>query len=180
MKPQTRVELVDLLPPNALVIELGVAAGNFAAEMLARNATMSYIGVDRWCDHHNESEMRQASIIVSNAAIDRMDGISKNIIIEPTLLHMSFSDAVDADLISEVFPDLIYIDGYAHTGQEGGETIRDWWPKLKPGGIFAGHDYDAKEYPQTVAAVDEFVAQHGLQLNLTCENRLPSWWVKKP
>lgn len=162
----TRVHLVDILPPGAFVIELGVAAGKFAAEMLGRHPSITYLGIDRWADHHNEAEMR--------AAHSLLDGFGNRY----TLVRKTFREWLPYESSSSA--DMIYIDGYAHTGQERGETLRDWWPVLKPGGIFAGHDYDAREYPQTVNAVDAFVHFHGLELHLTGENRLPSWWLRKP
>ena len=74
----------------------------------------------------------------------------------------------------------IYIDGYAHTGQFGGRTLSDWWPKLKAGGIFAGHDYHP-EWPRTVAEVNLFARSRGLPVNVTsCALEYPSWWVMKP
>ena len=36
--------------------------------------------------------------------------------------------------------DWIYLDA-AHTYQEVSSDLADWWPKLKAGGVFAGHDY---------------------------------------
>lgn len=161
----TRAHLVDLLPPGAKVIELGVAAGGFAVEMLTRNPSICYTGIDRWSDHHDEAEMKKAR--------DRLSQFN-----DASLIRFSF-----ADIVPHIDPDsadMIYIDGYAHTGQEGGQTLRDWWPKLKPGGIFAGHDYDAREYPKTVAAVDAFVRDYGLEMHLTGETSLPSWYLRKP
>lgn len=35
----------------------------------------------------------------------------------------------------------IYVDGYAHTGEDRGKTLFDWYPKLKIGGLMAGDDY---------------------------------------
>ena len=75
--------------------------------------------------------------------------------------------------------DFIYIDGYAHTGQEEGDTLEGWWPKLKQGGIFAGHDYDIKRWPLTVAAVDSFSTSVDKKINLTQENQDKSWYIIK-
>jgi len=165
MTPTTRAELATLIPSGGLIIELGVAAGKFAAEMLAANPSIQYLGIDRWSDHHDEIEMFNARALLA--------GLSNNV----SLYRMTFSEA--RPLVRDESADMIYIDGYAHTGQEGGQTLRDWWPKLKPGGIFAGHDYSG-HYPQTIAAVDAFVADHGLELNVIDELPHPSWWLRKP
>ena len=164
MKPKTRADLARMVPPGGIVIELGVAAGKFAEQMLTANPSIRYIGIDRWSDHHDEVEMMRAR--------DRLWQFP-----QWDLIRSTFSDALEN--FRHGYSDMIYIDGYAHTGQEGGQTLRDWWPKLKPGGIFAGHDY-CREYPQTIEAVDKFVATHGLELNIIEESPHPSWWVRKP
>ena len=163
MKPKKRAELALMVPAGGLVIELGVAAGKFAEEMLTIAASIEYIGIDRWSDHHNEQEM--------GLAISRIPSHRGGII------RATFEEV--ASKIPDSEADMIYIDGYAHTGQEGGETLRDWYPKLKPGGIFAGHDYCPK-YQPTIDAVDAFVAEHGLELIIIDELPHPSWWVRKP
>lgn len=50
---------------------------------------------------------------------------------------------------------------------------------IRPGGLFAGHDY-AAEWPRNVAAVDRFreVAEIGEErFWVTTEDRYPSWGV---
>lgn len=160
--PQTRADLARMVPNGGLIIELGVAAGEFAAAMLTANPAARYFGIDRWSDHHGEDEYLNARV-----RIRALGGIVK---------RSTFSDALPVPFMAC----LVYVDGYAHTGQERGETIRDWWHVVEPGGIFAGHDYDPEHYPQTVAAVDAFVAEHGLALNIIEEKPHASWWVVKP
>lgn len=99
--------------------------------------------------------------------------------------------------------DFVYIDA-DHRYDVVVEDLRAWWPKVRPGGVFAGHDYlnsdnepkmfhnpvplenqpeDPRSLPFAVkAAVDEFVAEHGLELHTTgkAEKRSASWWLVKP
>ncbi len=74
--------------------------------------------------------------------------------------------------------DFIYIDGYAHTGQDNGTILKDWWPKLKSGGMFAGHDY-CKQFPKTIEEVNKFATRHQLKLNFTKEEKYTSWYCIK-
>ena len=168
MKPKTRQKLAKMLGKNDIVIELGVAAGRFAEQFLTENPDVSYIGIDRWSDHHDETEMHNA--------IARLKDFKK-----VAFMRYTFESALPK--FHDEFADMIYVDGYAHTGQEGGRTLEDWWPKLKTGGIFAGHDYD-KNYPQTIVAVDNFVKKltdSGVEVELNIIDEKPncSWWFKK-
>lgn len=79
--------------------------------------------------------------------------------------------------------DFVYIDGYAHQGNEAGQTLRDWWAKVKPGGILAGHDYHP-DWPKNIRAVDQFRAEREkagevADFCLTEADRYPSWVVFK-
>jgi hypothetical protein len=66
-----------------------------------------------------------------------------------------------------------------------GATFRDWFPKLKRGGIIAGDDY-SPEWPLVVAAVDAFVAENSLELHvIDCRedqwnSMYPTWFAMKP
>ena len=78
--------------------------------------------------------------------------------------------------------DFAYIDGYAHTGNGEGRTLHDWWEKVKPGGVLAGHDYDAENWPKNVAAVDTFRKEKegGIaEFFVTGEQECASWVVVK-
>jgi len=93
------------------------------------------------------------------------------------VLRARFDEALA--LFPDASLDFVYIDGYAHTGNEAGQTLLDWWPKVKPGGLFAGHDY-ALEWPKNVAAVDRFREVAGIadeRFWITSEDRYPSWGV---
>jgi predicted O-methyltransferase YrrM len=146
-------------------VELGVAAGHFSAVILSNPHVRLLASVDRWSDHHDEDEYRRAR---ERLSVFKLRSI---------VMRYDFAEAVR--LFADGSLDFAYLDAYAHEGQCGGRLLEDWWPKVKSGGIFAGHDYHP-EYQPTVDVVDAFVAKHGLQLNLTTEAKYPSWWVIKP
>lgn len=81
------------------------------------------------------------------------------------------------DAVNDVPDDLdfIYIDGNHAYGYVL-EDIELYWPKVKKGGVFGGHDY-YNEGPgrQVKKAVDEWVAKNNLKL-YTGE---VDWWVIK-
>jgi len=147
-------------------VELGVACGQFSAEILTWSRCRLLYSIDRWTEpHHGVDEYLRA--------LNRLANYGRR----STVLRATFEEALV--LFQPHSLDFVYVDGYAHTGQEGGKTLEDWWPKIKPGRVMAGHDYDPLFQP-TIDAVDAFVARHGLELHLTEEEKLRSWWVVKP
>lgn len=164
-------KLLSQLNLNGIGIELGVAAAEYSDQILKASNLRVLFSVDRWSDHHNDEECEFASRVLSKYGT------------RSSILRMTFDEAVS--IFADRLFDFIYIDGYAHCGQDGIETLNAWWPKLKPGGIFAGHDYDP-EWPKTMQVVDQFVAEKRLHLYTTAEDpRLvkhayASWYTQKP
>jgi hypothetical protein len=161
-----RRSLVHFVPPHGTWIELGVAAGCFAEEILAAHPTLNYIGVDRWSDAHNDNERLRA--------LSRLQRFSDR---HPQIRHQTFAAAVLE--IPDESADVVYIDGYAHTGQENGQTLSDWWPKVKPGGVLSGHDY-CEHWLPTFKAVNAFAAQQNTPIQVLNDTPYPSWFIIKP
>lgn len=145
-------------------IELGVAQGVFSKRMIDSKKFNHFFGVDMYADHHDVSEYVNTIKLI---------GVSANF----KLFRMTFEQALD--LFEDEWFDFIYIDGYAHTGQEGGKTIHDWYKKLKRGGILAGDDYHP-EWPLVVEQVNHFVRQHKLELLLTDQVEPDDSWSRYP
>jgi len=86
--------------------------------------------------------------------------------------------------------DFIYIDA-DHTYEAVVNDIKVWYPKLKVGGLFGGHDYWKSRYFGrnfgVIQAVNEFAQEYDKSLHLTDDVRphpegsinLKSWWVLK-
>ncbi|CAN1485881.1 AdoMet_MTases domain containing protein [Paracoccaceae bacterium] len=168
----TRWNVIDYLPQTGNVgIELGVAAGSFSSRMVQSGRFCQFYGVDAYSDGHSTREYKAAL---------RATGLWADY----RLLRMNFSQAVD--LFPDASFDFIYVDGFAHTGLEGGRTMTEWFPKLKPGGIMAGDDYDLEAWPLVVWAVHEAAAQLDVPLCLTdivedeTYSRFLSWFFTRP
>jgi len=54
--------------------------------------------------------------------------------------------------------DMIYIDGH-HTFDAALEDVRQWLPKLKTGGVLAGHDYSLPEIKKLVDMITESIPE---------------------
>ncbi len=141
-----RHDILQLLEGSDLVgIELGVAAGEFSARMVGSGRFKEFFGVDMYADSHDTQQYKTAL---------RRVGVHENY----KLLRMSFDEAYD--LFDDESLDFIYIDGYAHSGQEGGDTIWKWARKVKVGGLIAGDDYHT-DWPLVKEAVDRFLEYTG-------------------
>lgn len=169
-KNTQRHHVIELLSGyDNLGIELGVAQGVFAERMVRSRKFREFFGVDVYGDIHNTAEYK--------AALQRVGLCSRY-----KLLRMTFDEAVD--LFDDQFFDFIYVDGFAHTGEEGGETLIKWYQKLKIGGVMAGDDYH-DDWPLVQWAVNHFVTQLGVPLHLTDQVeetqycRYPSWFFRK-
>lgn len=166
-----RASLANLLPNNdAVGVELGVASGDFSKRMVESGKFEMFYGVDLYGDHHDTSEYVQALKYVGLGANYR-------------LLRMRFNEALE--LFADESVDFVYVDGYAHTGEDAGRTIFEWLDKVKVGGLLCGHDYDP-EWPRVVAAVNDLAERTGFTLLVTTstqnpgpQDRHPSWAVLK-
>ncbi len=164
----SRDDIASLIKPGGVGVELGVAEGKFSEKLLRKSSLSLLYSIDAWAGDsgHDDEQYKKAQQLL---------GPYKE---RSVIIRKKFANAV-ADFPDEHF-DFIYIDGYAHTGQEEGQTLHDWYPKLKNGGIFSGDDYTEK-YPKVIEHVDKFAAAHKLKLNIIKDwNSHHSWLVIKP
>lgn len=173
MKLEKRHDIIKLVKPNGIGIELGVAEGVFSERILESQRLHYLYGVDLYnSDNHNINQYKRA--------LTRTSCFRNSY----ELLRMSFSEALG--LFPDNYFDFIYIDGYAHTGQDNGQTLYDWYPKLKRGGIFSGDDYHP-HFPQTIEAVDRFSKEYDIPTNvIECHepysvwSEYPTWYMIDP
>lgn len=69
---------------------------------------------------------------------------------------------LDSYWAAEKFPDnhfdFVYIDA-GHTYDEVISDLNAWWPKVKKGGVFGGHDYGTINGAEVKRAVDDFLGK---------------------
>lgn len=151
-------------------IELGVARGVFSRRMLDSEKFIHFFGVDVYGDIHNTEEYANALKHIG----------FKNP--KYCLLRMDFESALE--MFDDNYFDFIYVDGFAHTGEEGGKTFIEWYKKLKIGGIIAGDDYH-EDWPLVVWGVNDFAVQLDVPVHVTtgvededyC--KYPTWYIRK-
>lgn len=147
-------------------LELGVARGNFSYELLNSCKNLTLYSIDAWGGDRGHD--------------DKEYNIAKNKLFKfqnrSYVIRSFFSEALS--YFNDSFFDFIYIDGYAHSGQDNGKTLYEWYSKLKTGGIFSGHDYD-KSWPKTVQSVDLFASRYNKKANIINDKPYSSWYFIK-
>ena len=110
---RNREDIARLIPPGGLGIELGVAMGGFSDALLEQSELAHLYSVDIYAGDrgHDDEQYRAAS--------ERLASHGSR----SSLLRMRFDEALS--LFPDNHFDFIYIDGYAHRGQNNGQTLDD-------------------------------------------------------
>ncbi len=176
---ETREKFADLINHYKFKVgcEIGVRQGRFSDCLLCKSNIEKWYAIDAWwlspIEGSQQSDKADAERLLSKYPHCQ--------IVQKTSVEAS-KDFKDGEV------DFVYIDA-AHTYDYVKEDISVWYPKISSGGILSGHDYDPKEWPGVVDAVEEFVKANNLRLFITgigsrwqsegdC-NRA-SWWFIKP
>lgn len=139
------------LPTNPKVLEIGVEAGYFSKQLLdVLNPSELHL-LDPWEVNpfngkiYSEGHMKNVPTAHSN--------VNMQIKIERTYeeeikngkihIHRGYSYEL-ADRFDPEYFDFIYLDG-CHLYESVKQDLIDYIPKIKPQGVFGGHDYISKE-----------------------------------
>ena len=91
---------------------------------------------------------------------------------------MVVADSVNAaNLIQNESLDFVYIDA-GHDHESVRKDLDCWYPKVRWGGVFSGHDYRGTfhEHKGVKKAVDDFMQRLGRKVRV---GREENWWIKK-
>ena len=160
-----------------VVAEIGVGDGRHAKEIYDNLNIKRLVLIDIWKIYFLESKQFHVDY-------RRFEGITRETFAGITNVEIIKADSLEViNNFEDNSFDFIYIDA-SHDYKEVKKDIACWYPKVKSGGVLAGHDY-IEEWAGTVKAVDEFIANSNLTLNFSrnYENGKPDnnfdWWVIK-
>lgn len=155
--------------------EVGVFRGANAVGLLNNLPINLLVGVDpykRYPEFDNNLSNKKGVM----AKVD-LDRVKDNMLsrLEPFgsrfLLMQEFSEVAASKFEDESF-DFIFIDGNHWYKYVYGD-IFNWFPKLKKGGIIAGHDYIDRPKYGVIKAVDELLPDSSFSMNAKV------WWKHK-
>lgn len=169
-----RNQLIKSLNLSGVGIEVGVQQGWYS-EVILNNSNLHMYLLDSWRHFENyndaanvDNEKHLLRMAMTISTLRRYEG--RFTVIRDTSVNGS-------KLFSDNFFDFIYIDAN-HSYAAALEDLQTWFPKVKPGGVFAGHDYlDAPPTFGVKSAVDNFLKDY--QINTTDEDNFKSWYIIK-
>jgi hypothetical protein len=158
------LEICDREFPGGNAVEIGVAGGHFSRQILA---TWKSIGalvlVDAW--KHFEEGYSDGCNLDQEIQDERYDRVCLDFKDEQRVsIVRKLSTEASRFYEPETFH-LVYLDAN-HSTKAAREDLEHWWPLLRPGGIFAGHDYlpgNGEGYG-VKRAVDQFAAEWDLKV----------------
>lgn len=162
------VGLIDIFQNAGPIIglEIGVFTGLNASNLLRNLPNLVLHGIDPyqtyndWCGPIDNSIITEAE----NTAIEYITPFKDRFV-----MHKKTSDAA-VHLFNDNYFDFIFIDG-RHDYEQVLNDCTNYYPKVKPGGVFSGHDY-LHHIGGVVQAVNEFT----LKMNKSIELMETSSW----
>lgn len=162
--------------------EIGVWKGAYSASFCEANPKLHMLCVDPWLSYPAWLDTKNASPEKATEQIADAYQIAQTRLrrLNCTIVRAFSVDA--AKTVADNSLDFVYIDGN-HVKDAVLEDLDTWSPKVRPGGIVAGHDYRAftnKPTIHVIEAVQEFTRRHQIDpWFILAADRTPSFlWVK--
>ncbi len=182
---ETRDHIPGWLALNGFtrLAEVGVREGKHLQSLL-RSKPEVMVAVDIWRDdgvpEHNDRGEKQPTL---DRFYEDVCALAKNY---PCLRVVREYSEKAALLFENGYFDFVYLDA-DHRYQSVANDISAWWPKVRRGGVIAGHDYVkavvgvSKTRIGVVQAVTELAAFAGQAVHTTAtRERFASWFLRKP
>lgn len=175
-------DILSRLPEGEVYgVEIGVFTGDLSRLLLDR-PDMHLTMVDSWAGdgkdyvgdsgdwHSRLTQAQQDNCREQAERVARETG--------PRAKVLALSSIEAAKVVPDASLDFVFIDA-DHSYEGCKADIAAWLPKLKPGGLLSGHDYDNRDFEDfgVTRAVGEFAAAHRHKIELG-ENL--TWFIKIP
>lgn len=158
-------------------VEVGVWRGDASAGLLTAFPSLVLYAVDPWDTGGGHTTLDADAQTLREAKqlyLDKTDFAKERRITVP-LESLAAAELVVPD--GEM--DFVFIDA-EHTYEEVSKDLRAWAPKVRTGGLFCGHDYNApydrKKIFGVKRAVDEYAAEKGFKVNVI--DGADIWWFQ--
>jgi len=172
----TSHKIFDVINERAFTIglEIGVAYGNHSDNILNNTKINKWYGVDPyvWYDDYKKDGM----------SMDQEDFDTLHDFVEKRLSFYGDRFELIRDYSHNVLSafhdgslDIVYVDGN-HSRWYVKRDIRDWWEKIRVGGVLSGHDYNHVNMPWVTKEVNLFAKKHGREVSYLGGH---VWYIEK-
>lgn len=168
-------------------VEVGTHRGEFAFPLALKWDCLKLFCVDNYANGYSDRD--PVSSGDRKADLDHaVKTVFQNPMVSGKVQLLKVSSAEAASRFDEHSLDFVYLDAN-HEREHFQKDMEIWFPKVKPGGVFAGHDVICPGEPletnwgaEIQPVLWEFACRNRLVIYLVMETQsLPwSWYVRKP
>jgi len=159
-------------------LEIGVRHGGYSLHLLENSRLDILYSIDVWLVSYAGNYNRTLTKCMDGANVLKAAVLALEKHSQRSVIIRSDAQKI-CPLFADGYFDFIHIDG-AHKYQYITKDMEMFWPKMKAGGLFSGHDYCRRHANGPYQAANEFAEKHGLELGVTADRRYPSWYFEKP
>lgn len=170
-------------------VELGVNAGGYSDFLLKNSKLTKLYSIDAW--NLDTSETMAATFkawTIKKGEVDEAEKTSRKVL----GMHGDRSVVIKANSFDAAAQfednsiDFIFFDA-GHRFSGFALDMVNWWPKVRMGGVIAGHDYWRRYRYEVMDVANAFLFEHRLLMHLTWEDKSgvgrdyapPSFWTVK-
>jgi len=161
-------------------VEVGVQAGEFS-RIIRSTWKGKYLHlVDRW---KSDPGYKDIANITDEQHKKLYSQVVNTFLNDSGVFIYKMDSCLAAQQFRDEYFDWIYIDA-DHSYKGCKSDLNLWYSKIKPGGVFAGHDFidgnlTAGEFG-VQSAVEEFIKDKNVELHITNDDMWKSWYFVKP
>ena len=148
-------------------VEIGVLDGGTSLFLLKAFPQLTLIGVDPDLSYHEYDQARMNA--AEATALSRLEQFGNRSV------RLKMTSAQAAPLVEDGSCDFVFIDA-DHTYDAVKEDIQLWYPKVRRGGLFCGHDL---RWEGVTKAVVEFAIAQNMSGRYTPKES-DIWWFIRP
>jgi hypothetical protein len=169
--------LLDSLPKNMKIAELGIFKGEFSKIILEKVSPSELFLVDLFPEEICSGDKDGNNIVWVN-----LEQMYDQIVEEfKQFQHIKVIKSYTSDFLNSLedeYLDAVYID--ADHSYEGVKLdLNLSLKKVKKGGIIMGHDYTYDKFPGVVNAVNQFCEKNNLKIDILTEDGCPTYLIYK-
>lgn len=159
------------------MMEVGVFEGHQMEYWLTATTRVRVWGVDSYSEPSSNNMDNESSIVGDSRYWRISSRRTKRFGSRAVLLRANSESAVK--MFPPGFFDMVYLDAM-HVRPWVADDLVSWWPLVRPGGVFGGHDYKHEAKWDVVGCVNLFGELMDLDVHTTSRDKCTSWFIQKP